>query len=157
MSPKWWSIFTVHIFSYIYIFTDTHMHMWILLCFRCVFQGDKLIAHGDAELSRLGLHHGLGNSGNSDLEDGSQNLVDINQVNLGGGFKHVLFFIPIPGEVIQFDEHIFSDGLKWHQPGNSWRKEGIQVNQFRVFEDVSHTWRAISGLVSICSWDQPHV
>ena len=29
---------------------------------------------------------------------------------LGGGFKYVLF-LPLPGEMIQFDEHMFSDGL----------------------------------------------
>ena len=29
---------------------------------------------------------------------------------LGGGFKHVLF-LPLPGEMIQFDEHIFQLGL----------------------------------------------
>ena len=29
---------------------------------------------------------------------------------LGGGFKHVLFFTPIPGEMIQFDDHIFQMG-----------------------------------------------
>ena len=31
--------------------------------------------------------------------------------NLSGGFKH-LFFSPLPGEAIQFDEHSFQMGLK---------------------------------------------
>jgi len=30
---------------------------------------------------------------------------------LGAGFKHVFISTPIPGEMIQSDEHIFSDGL----------------------------------------------
>ena len=31
---------------------------------------------------------------------------------LGGGFKYFLCSPRIPGEMIQFDEHIFSKGLK---------------------------------------------
>ena len=34
---------------------------------------------------------------------------------LGGGFKHFLFS-PLPGEMIQFDEHIFQMGWFNHQP-----------------------------------------
>ena len=33
---------------------------------------------------------------------------------LGGGFQHVLFS-PLPGEMIQFDEHIFQMGWFNHQ------------------------------------------
>ena len=36
-------------------------------------------------------------------------------VDLGGGFKCVLFS-PLPGEMIQFDEHIFQMGWFNHQP-----------------------------------------
>ena len=33
--------------------------------------------------------------------------------SLGGGFKYFVIFTPIPGEMIQFDEHIFQmHGLK---------------------------------------------
>ena len=43
--------------------------------------------------------------------------------NLGGGFKDCLMFIPILGEMIQLDEHIFSDGVeKNHQLGMFWSK-----------------------------------
>ena len=34
-------------------------------------------------------------------------------MQLGGGFKHVLFS-PLPGEMIQFDEHIFQTGWNHH-------------------------------------------
>ena len=34
---------------------------------------------------------------------------------LGGGFKHFLFFT-LPGEMIQFDDHIFQMGWFNHQP-----------------------------------------
>ena len=33
-------------------------------------------------------------------------------IKLGGGFEYFLVFTPIPGEMIQFDEHIF--GMGWH-------------------------------------------
>ena len=36
-------------------------------------------------------------------------------VDLGGGFKYVLFS-HLPGEMIQFDEHIFQMGWFNHQP-----------------------------------------
>ena len=38
-------------------------------------------------------------------------------VQLGGGFKHVLF-LPLLGEMIQFDEHIFQMGWFNHQLDN---------------------------------------
>ena len=31
---------------------------------------------------------------------------------LGGGFKYLFIFTPIPEEIIQFDDNFFSDGLK---------------------------------------------
>ena len=34
----------------------------------------------------------------------------IKEVFLGGGFKYIFIFTPIPGEMIQFDEHIFQMG-----------------------------------------------
>ena len=34
--------------------------------------------------------------------------------SLGGGFKHFIFS-PLPGEMIQFDEHIFQMGRFNHQ------------------------------------------
>ena len=37
---------------------------------------------------------------------------------LGGGFKDFLF-LPLPGEMIQFDEHIFQVGWFNHQPVNA--------------------------------------
>ena len=42
--------------------------------------------------------------------------------SLGGGFK--LFFIPLPGEIIQFDEYV-SDGLKppTSSPGKQIEKQ----------------------------------
>ena len=33
----------------------------------------------------------------------------VSQPSLGGGFKYLLFS-PLPGEMIQFDEHIFQMG-----------------------------------------------
>ena len=36
-------------------------------------------------------------------------------VYLGGGLKYVLICTPIPGEMIQFDEHIFKMGWFNHQ------------------------------------------
>ena len=30
---------------------------------------------------------------------------------VGGGFTHLIIFTPVPAEMIQFDEHIFTDGL----------------------------------------------
>ena len=44
---------------------------------------------------------------------------------LGGGFKHFLF-LPLPGEMIQFDEHIFSKGLV--QPPTRWDFQGPPNN-----------------------------
>ena len=41
----------------------------------------------------------------------------IMNTGLGGGFKHFLF-LPLPGEMIQFDEHIFQVGWN-HQPVNA--------------------------------------
>ena len=42
---------------------------------------------------------------------------------LGGGFKYFLF-LPLPGEMIQFDEHIFSNGLKLKPPTSlDWNPE----------------------------------
>ena len=38
----------------------------------------------------------------------------LNQLELGGGFKYFLFS-PLPGEMIQFDEHIFQMGWFNHQ------------------------------------------
>ena len=38
----------------------------------------------------------------------------INRLRLGGGFNHSLFS-PLPGEMIQFDEHIFQMGWLNHQ------------------------------------------
>ena len=38
----------------------------------------------------------------------------VGYVILGGGFKHFLFS-PLPGEMIQFDEHIFQMGGFNHQ------------------------------------------
>ncbi len=38
--------------------------------------------------------------------------------DLGGGFKYV-FFLPLPGEMIQFDEHIFQTGWN-HQVDILW-------------------------------------
>ena len=34
----------------------------------------------------------------------------------GGGFQILFLFIPNLGEMIQFDDHIFSDGLKSQPP-----------------------------------------
>ena len=39
---------------------------------------------------------------------------------LGGGCLNIILFSPVPGEMMQFDEHIFSSGWFNHQP------EGIQ-------------------------------
>ena len=35
--------------------------------------------------------------------------MDVLRHELGGGFKHFLF-LPLPGEMIQFDEHIIQMG-----------------------------------------------
>ncbi len=37
---------------------------------------------------------------------------------LGGGFKHVLFFLPLPGEIIQFDSYFFKGGFVQPPPSN---------------------------------------
>ena len=53
---------------------------------------------------------------------------------LGGGFKHVLFS-SLPGEMIQFDEHIFQMGWFNHQP------VFVDVNLFNKFKfqsDLKH-------------------
>ena len=58
---------------------------------------------------------------------------------LGGGFKDFLTFIPIPGEMIQFQEHIFQMGgsttnwIKW-APAYVWK---LETNLFRCAEDAS--------------------
>jgi len=36
-------------------------------------------------------------------------------IELGGGFKYVFIFTPNPGEMIQFDDHIFQMGWFNHQ------------------------------------------
>ena len=43
-----------------------------------------------------------------------------NQVSLGGGFKYFVFSPRNPGEMIQFDEHIFQMGWFNHQPESSF-------------------------------------
>ena len=44
-------------------------------------------------------------------------VVDASIWSLGGGFKHFIFS-PLPGEMIQFDEHIFQMGWFNHQLGS---------------------------------------
>jgi len=39
---------------------------------------------------------------------------------LGGGFNFFFSFQPLPGEMIQFDEHIFQMGWFNHQPGGDY-------------------------------------
>ena len=52
---------------------------------------------------------------------------------LGGGFKHFLF-LPLPGEIIQFDEHIFQMGWFNHQPENIGGKDSIFQSFMKGFE-----------------------
>ena len=43
-----------------------------------------------------------------------QLAVPVHLYNLSGGFKY-LYFLPLPGEMIQFDEHMFQVGWFNHQ------------------------------------------
>ena len=46
-------------------------------------------------------------------------------ITIDGGFKlYILIFTPIPGEMIQFDEHIFQMGWFNHQLDNCFCRLG---------------------------------
>ncbi len=79
------------------------------------FQGDHMFL---LQLFSLGKY--VGTSSIMDLEDMTQTL--------GGGFKDCLFS-PLPGEMIQFDEHIFQMGWN-HQLElvSNWKFQGFSWN-----------------------------
>ncbi len=54
-------------------------------------------------------------------------LLDI--FKLGGGFRYFFIFTPIPGEMIQFDEHIFQMGWFNHQPVNL---KNLKIAAFQI-------------------------
>ena len=60
---------------------------------------------------------------------------------LGGGFKHFLFS-PLPGEMIQFDEHIFQMG--WFL--------SVRVVLVDIFDLFLH--QAVTGPFLSLFWDQ---
>ena len=63
---------------------------------------------------------------------------------LGGGFKYFLFS-PLPGEMIQFDEHIFQMGWFNHQLEMVQSPPQIQVPK-RIVCTSSNPWWSASGL-----------
>ena len=76
-------------------------------------------------------------------------------VYLGGGFKCFFNFTPIPGEMIQFDEHIFQMGWFNHQsatsfccwkqpPGILWKKSiksfrGLRARYTYILKPATHS------------------
>ena len=89
----------------------------------------------------------------------TQNTIDHHHI-LGGGFKHVLFLTP--GEMIQFDEHIFSDGLVqnhqlvlYYNPLPSKTYHGTLFKMDHVNEsprNLCFTWASVLKITSKESW-----
>ena len=69
----------------------------------------------------------------SRVVSGLQNAGLVMKAILGSGLKHVFFFTPIfLGKWIQFDDRIFSDGLK--KINGKYRN----MEDFQFFDDVNH-------------------
>ena len=67
--------------------------------------------------------------------------------DLGGGFKNFLFS-SLPGEIIQFDEHIFQMGWFNHQPEKNDRKQDVSLA--KTLQDVANPYIHHSS----CRWLQ---
>ena len=71
-------------------------------------------------------------------------LLEVRNGKLGGGFKHFLFS-PLPGEMIQFDEHIFQMGWFNHQ------LKKVEKGRFSLRYATALDWQQFTLVISIIS------